>query len=83
MEGEGEPAEITHLIRDLRTAGEDFVATGEWLANAMQDLKVEYGNTVRDASKKIVQFEYGEDGIDVSKSENGKINVKRIIESLK
>lgn len=53
------------------------------LANAMQDLKVEYGNTVRDASKKIVQFEYGEDGIDVSKSENGKINVKRIIESLK
>src|SRR3989338_8575104 len=52
------------------------------LANAMQDLKVEYGNTVRDASKRIVQFEYGEDGIDVSKSENGKINVKRIIESI-
>jgi hypothetical protein len=36
MEGEGEPAEITHLIRDLRTAAEDFIATGEWLANAMQ-----------------------------------------------
>ncbi|MBI3035534.1 DNA-directed RNA polymerase subunit A', partial [Candidatus Woesearchaeota archaeon] len=49
------------------------------LANAMQDLKVEYDNTVRDASKKIIQFEYGEDGIDVSKSENGVINVKRII----
>ena len=49
------------------------------LANAMQDLKVEYDNTVRDASKKIIQFEYGEDGIDVSKSENGIINVKRII----
>ena len=46
----------------------------------MQDLKVEYDNTVRDASRKIIQFEYGEDGIDVSKSENGKINVKRIIE---
>jgi DNA-directed RNA polymerase subunit A' len=52
------------------------------LANAMQDLKVEYGNTVRDASKKIVQFEYGEDGVDVSKSENGKINVRRIVESV-
>ncbi len=52
------------------------------LANAMQDLKVEYDNTVRDASKKIIQFEYGEDGIDVSKSENGVINVKRIINSV-
>ncbi|MBS3096827.1 DNA-directed RNA polymerase subunit A' [Candidatus Woesearchaeota archaeon] len=50
------------------------------LANAMQDLKVEYDNTVRDASRKIIQFEYGEDGIDVSKSENGFINVKRIIQ---
>ncbi|MBI1936292.1 DNA-directed RNA polymerase subunit A' [Candidatus Woesearchaeota archaeon] len=51
------------------------------LANAMQDLKVEYDETVRDASRKIIQFEYGEDGIDVSKSENGSINVKRIIDS--
>jgi DNA-directed RNA polymerase subunit A' len=49
------------------------------LANAMQDLKVEYDSTVRDASNKIVQFEYGEDGIDVSKSEKGRINVNRII----
>ncbi|MFH1133525.1 MAG: DNA-directed RNA polymerase subunit A' [Nanoarchaeota archaeon] len=50
------------------------------LANALQDLKVEYDHTVRDASGRIVQFSYGEDGIDVSKSENGQINVKRIIE---
>ena len=52
------------------------------LSNAMQDLKVEYDYTVRDASRKIIQFEYGEDGIDVSKSENGVINVKRVIESV-
>ena len=52
------------------------------LANSMQDLKVEYDNTVRDASKKIIQFRYGEDGIDVSKSENGILNVKRIIKSI-
>jgi DNA-directed RNA polymerase subunit A' len=51
------------------------------LANAMQDLKVEYDFTVRDASRKIVQFNYGEDGLDVSKSEGGKLNVKSIIES--
>ena len=52
------------------------------LANSMQDLKIEYDHTVRDAGGKIVQFTYGEDGIDVSKSEGGKINVKRIIQSV-
>jgi DNA-directed RNA polymerase subunit A' len=52
------------------------------LANALQDLKVEYDFTVRDASKKIVQFNYGEDGIDVSKSEGGKINVRQIIDNI-
>lgn len=49
------------------------------LSNAMQDLKVEYDYTVRDASNKIIQFKYGEDGIDVSKSEEGKINVEGIL----
>jgi DNA-directed RNA polymerase subunit A' len=52
------------------------------LANAMQDLKVEYDGTVRDASKRIIQFSYGEDGMDVSKSEDGEINIQRIIDSL-
>ncbi len=50
------------------------------LANAMQDLRVEYDETVRDSSGKIIQFKYGEDGVDVSKSEDGKINVNRIIQ---
>ena len=50
------------------------------LANAMQDLRVEYDGTVRDASGKIIQFSYGEDGIDVARSENGRIDVKRIID---
>lgn len=36
MAGEGRPAEITALIRDLRAAAEDFAATGDWLANAMR-----------------------------------------------
>ncbi|HIG96464.1 TPA: DNA-directed RNA polymerase subunit A' [Candidatus Woesearchaeota archaeon] len=52
------------------------------LANAMQDLRVEYDQTVRDAAGKIIQFEYGEDGIDISKSEGGTINVKRIVEQV-
>ncbi|MFP4119187.1 MAG: DNA-directed RNA polymerase subunit A' [Candidatus Woesearchaeota archaeon] len=49
------------------------------LANALQDFKIEYDFTVRDASKKIIQFAYGEDGVEVSKSEGGSINVKKII----
>lgn len=49
------------------------------LANAMQDLRVEYDGTVRDANGRIIQFSYGEDGIDVARSESGKIDVKRII----
>jgi len=52
------------------------------LANAMQDLRVEYDGTVRDANGRVVQFAYGDDGIDVSRSENGKIDVKRIAEEV-
>ncbi|MBU0536304.1 MAG: DNA-directed RNA polymerase subunit A' [Nanoarchaeota archaeon] len=52
------------------------------LANSMQDLRVEYDHTVREAAGKIIQFKYGEDGIDVSKSEGGSINIKRIIEQV-
>jgi hypothetical protein len=35
MEGEGEPAELARLRRDLRAMAEDQLATGEWLAVAM------------------------------------------------
>ena len=36
------------------------------LANALQDIRVEYDKTVRDGSGRIIQFLYGEDGKDVS-----------------
>ena len=35
MEGEGEPAEITQIKRDLRTAADANIAVGEWLTSAM------------------------------------------------
>jgi len=44
-------------------------------------LKVEYDQTVRDANKRIVQFTFGDDGLDVSRTEGGIVNVKRIIET--
>ena len=36
------------------------------LANALQDIRVEYDKTVRDGSGRIIQFKYGEDGKDVA-----------------
>jgi len=52
------------------------------LSNAMQDLKVEYDGSVRDASSKIIQFKYGEDGLDVSRTKKGIIDVKEIVHSV-
>lgn len=43
------------------------------LINALQDIKVCYDNTVRIASGRIIQFEYGADGIDVVRSDNGQL----------
>ncbi len=45
------------------------------LINAMVDLRVEYDRTVRDGEGRIVQFLYGEDGIDVSKSYFGEVKL--------
>ncbi len=50
------------------------------LINALQDLKVDYDGTVRDPTGIIVQFRYGEDGIDPMKSWQGKtVDVDRVI----
>ncbi len=37
------------------------------LANALQDLRKEYDQTVRDSNNNIIQFAYGDDGLDISK----------------
>jgi len=52
------------------------------LVGALQDLKVEYDGTVRDSTKRIVQFVAGEDGLDPSKLERGGINVGGIASKL-
>lgn len=43
------------------------------LIKGMEDLKVEYDMTVRNSKGKIVQFSYGDDGIDPTKVENQSI----------
>lgn len=42
------------------------------LVSALQDLRVEYDNTVRDASGNVVQFLFGGDGMDVANLHLGK-----------
>jgi len=51
------------------------------LINALQDLKIEYDGTVKEqTSGMLIQFRYGEDGVDPMKSFRGKsVDVKRII----
>ncbi|MBT4538721.1 DNA-directed RNA polymerase subunit A' [Candidatus Woesearchaeota archaeon] len=49
------------------------------LSNAMQDLKVDYDGSVRDAAGKVVQFAYGEDNLDVSKTTGGSLDIQKIV----
>ncbi len=53
------------------------------LSNALQDYVVSYDGTVRSSEGFIIQFRYGEDGVDPSKSDHGRaVNVDRIIEAI-
>ncbi|MDA4116811.1 MAG: DNA-directed RNA polymerase subunit A' [Thaumarchaeota archaeon] len=52
------------------------------LVNAMEHLRVEYDLTVRDPTGNIIQFLYGEDGIDPAKSDHGRpVNMDRVLGS--
>ncbi|MCL7475603.1 MAG: DNA-directed RNA polymerase subunit A' [ANME-2 cluster archaeon] len=53
------------------------------LVNALQDLEVQYDGTVRDTRGMVVQFKYGEDGVDPMKSDYSKPQtMRRIIEDV-
>jgi len=52
------------------------------LINALEHIRLEYDGTVRDPHGHIIQFLYGEDGIDVARSDHGEaFNISRLIES--
>ncbi len=52
------------------------------LVNALEHLRVEYDLTVRDPNGGIIQFLYGEDGIDPVKSDHGlAVKVERLAET--
>jgi len=51
------------------------------LVNALEPLRVEYDGTVRDSRGNIIQFRYGEDGVDTAKSDHGKaVNISRLVD---
>ncbi|MDZ7687115.1 MAG: DNA-directed RNA polymerase subunit A' [Halobacteriales archaeon] len=51
------------------------------LINALQELEAQYDGTVRNAEDDIVQFEYGEDGIDPMKMpKDGTVDVDAIVD---
>ncbi len=54
------------------------------LINALEHIRLEYDGTVRDSAGDIIQFRYGEDGVDPAKSDHGKaVNVSRLIDQIK
>ncbi|MFW6117740.1 MAG: DNA-directed RNA polymerase subunit A', partial [Thermoproteota archaeon] len=54
------------------------------LINALEHLRMEYDGTVRNSAGEIIQFKYGEDGVDPAKSDHGKaVNVSQLVEQIK
>jgi DNA-directed RNA polymerase subunit A' len=54
------------------------------LINALEHLRVEYDGTVRNSIGEIVQFQYGEDGVDPAKSDHGMaVNVSLLTDRTK
>ena len=51
------------------------------LVKAMEDLVIEFDGTVRDARKNIVQFHYGEDGINSTKIETQNLGLAKLSET--
>lgn len=52
------------------------------LINALQDVKVDDDLSVKTSNDQIIQFQYGEDGVDVSKSDAGGIDVDLIFKKV-
>ena len=66
----------------IRTAQSGYMQRR--LVNALHDLSVHEDGTVRDNRGAIIQFKYGEDGINPAKSDYGIVaNLDRLIEEMR
>ncbi len=62
-------------IIDTSCKTSDSGYTQRKLIKALEDLSIKYDNTVRDSYNNIIQFKYGEDGIDATFIESQEINI--------
>lgn len=54
------------------------------LINALEHLHIGYDGTVRNSMGEIIQFHYGEDGVDPAKSDHGKaVNASRLVDQVR
>jgi DNA-directed RNA polymerase subunit A' len=54
------------------------------LINALEHIRLEYDRTVRNSAGDIIQFQYGEDGVDPARSDHGKaVNVSRLVDQVR
>ena len=52
------------------------------LANALQDIRIEYDQTVREGSGKIIQFRYGDDGKDEPTATTQPTSIKEAVQEV-
>ncbi len=67
------------MDKSLRTRKSGYMQRR--LVNALQDLKVNYDGSIRNAHNHVVQFAAGEDMIDPSKSDWGNLDWREFIET--
>lgn len=74
------------LLRDVQVKTAETGYMSRRLMKALEDLSVHYDETVRNASNGVVQFLYGDDGMDPAKMEgkNGTpLNLSRLFMKIK
>ena len=67
------------MDKSLRTRKSGYMQRR--LVNALQDLKVHYDGSVRNAHNEIIQFSAGEDMVDPSRSDWGRFNWKDLVKA--
>lgn len=80
------PVLDVHPFRSSQVKTADTGYMSRRLMKALEDLAVYYDNTVRNASASIIQFMYGDDGMDPSQMEEKKgrpLNFSRLFMKVK
>ncbi|MBU0530466.1 MAG: DNA-directed RNA polymerase subunit A', partial [Nanoarchaeota archaeon] len=65
------------MDKSLRTRKSGYMQRR--LVNALQDLRIVHDNSIRDATGTIIQFVAGEDGVDPTKSDQGRFDWRSVL----